>query len=93
MALLGSKSHTAGDTRRWTIRYGDWLANTATIETVDIVSSSSTCTVGTATILGTDVEFLLSGGTVGERTTVTLTMTDDLGNVKNDTVVFTVVAP
>lgn len=92
MALLGSEQHTVGDTRRWTIRYGDWLANGANIEQIDIQSNSVTCTVGTVTILGPDVFFLLTGGELNERLTVTLTMADNLGNIKHDTIAFTVIA-
>jgi hypothetical protein len=91
--LIASKQHTEGDTRQWTIQYGRWLDNTATIEQVDAQSDSDTCTVNTPVILGTDVVFLLSGGTLGERVTVGLTMTDSLGNIKHDTIKFTVVAP
>jgi hypothetical protein len=91
--LLGSKTHTVGDTRRWTVQYGDWLANTATIDTIVATSSSTTCTVQTPTILGTDVVFFLIGGTLNEQLTVTLVMTDDLGNIKTDTIAFTVIAP
>jgi hypothetical protein len=90
--LLGSKTHTAGDRRRWTVQYGYWLANTAVIDQIDIQSSSPTCTVEDPIILGTDVVFFLVGGTLNEQVTVTLTMTDDLGNVKTDTIKFTVVA-
>jgi hypothetical protein len=91
--LIASKQHTAGDTRQWTIQYGRWLANTATIEQAALQSNSVTCTVNTPVILGTDVVFLLAGGTLGEQVTVGLAMTDSLGNIKHDTIKFTVVAP
>jgi hypothetical protein len=93
MTLLGSKQHTEGDTRRWTINYEDWLDNAAKIEQADVQSDSATCTVGGIEILGNDVVFFLNGGVVGERLTIELTMTDNLGNIKHDTVKFTVVAP
>jgi len=92
MALLGSKQHTEGDTRRWTIHYEDWLANGANIEQIDVQSDSLTCTIGEVTILGPDVFFLLAGGVLNERVNVTLTMGDNLGNIKHDTIAFTVVA-
>jgi hypothetical protein len=91
--LIASKQHTAGDTRQWTVQYERWLANTATIEQVAVQSSSVTCTVNTPKILGTDVVFLLVGGTLGERATITLAVTDSIGNIKHDTIKFTVVAP
>jgi hypothetical protein len=90
---IASKQHTQGDTKLFTVQYDRWLANTATIEQIDMQSNSTTCTVGTPKILGTDVEFALTGGVIGERVTVTLTMTDNLGNIKHDTVKFTVIAP
>jgi hypothetical protein len=93
MTLLASKQHTVGDTRRWTVKYEDWLANGANIDQIDVTSSSPTCTVGSVTILGPDVFFLLAGGVLNERLMVTLTMADNLNNVKTDTIAFTVVAP
>jgi hypothetical protein len=89
--LLGSKHHTVGDTRRWTVSYEDWLDN-AQIEQIDVQSDSVTCTIGDITRLGPEVSFLLVGGTLNERLTVTLVMTDSLANIKTDTIAFTVVA-
>jgi hypothetical protein len=91
--LLGSKQHTAGDTKRWRLDYSRWLDNTATIETAMIVSSSVSLTVGAPTVLGRDVLFLLSGGVVNETATLSVEMTDSLDNTKRDTIKFTVVAP
>jgi hypothetical protein len=91
--LVASKQHTEGDVRRWTVQYGSWLDNAAQIETIDVQSDSDTCTVNGTEVLGQDIVFSLSGGTLGERVTIKLTMTDDQGNTKNDTVKFTVVAP
>jgi hypothetical protein len=48
--LLGSKSHTAGNTKRWTVSYY-WLDNAAEIQHVDVQSSSTTCTVNQPQIL------------------------------------------
>jgi FKBP-type peptidyl-prolyl cis-trans isomerase 2 len=94
MSLLGSKQHTAGDVRRWTLSYGKWLDNTATIVSADVTSSSETCTVMPAPeVLGKEVIFFLTGGTVGETLTVSVMMEDSFGNIKNDTVAYTVVAP
>jgi len=91
--LLGSKQHTEGDTRRWTINYGSWLDNTANLIDASVASNSTTCVVGDIAVLGPDVSFFLSGGERNERLTVSLTMTDNIGNIKNDTIAFTVVAP
>jgi hypothetical protein len=92
MALLGSKQHTIGATTRWVVRYEKWLTDTATIDQINVQSDSATCTVGDIKILGHDIIFFLAGGVLSERLTVSLTMTDDLGNIKPDTIAFTVVA-
>jgi hypothetical protein len=91
--LLGSKTHTAGDSRRWIIDYSRWLDNTATIVSVTTHSSSTTCMVDAGEVKGKEVVFHLTGGTVGETCTVSLTMTDSFDNIKQDTIKFTVVAP
>lgn len=91
--LLGSKQHTAGDTRRWRIDYSRWLANTVDIVDAVVTSSSITCTVDDSVVLGDEVIFFLIGGLQGETLTVAVAMTDTDGNVKNDTIAFTVIAP
>jgi len=90
--LLASRSHTAGDTKRWTVRYDEWLDNTE-IAQMEVVSNLPSCTIGNITILGTEIVFFLSGGNANEQLTLALTMTDDLGNIKQDTVAFTIVPP
>jgi hypothetical protein len=91
--LLGSKTHTAGDSRRWIIDYSRWLDNTATIKIISLGSSSTTCMVDTGEIKGKEVIFYLTGGTIGETCTVSLTMTDSFDNIRHDTLKFTVIAP
>ena len=91
MALLGSKQHTEGDRRRWTIKYGRWLDNTATIEQADVTSPSSTCTIDDVSVLGQDVIFYLNDGILGETLTVTIKITDSFENEKTDTISFHVV--
>jgi hypothetical protein len=93
--LLGSKIHTVGDTKLWTIDYDNWLDNTAEIETINVTSSSTTCTVGTPVpvVLGHKIQFVITGGTLGETLMISLKMTDSFGNVKNDTMAITVIAP
>lgn len=91
--LLGSRQHTANDTRRWRIQYHRWLDNTADIDQVNVTSSSLTCTVNDVAILGKEIIFFLSGGVLGETAIITLVMTDSFGNIKTDTISFHVVAP
>jgi hypothetical protein len=91
--ILGSKQHTAGDTKRWKIDYSRWLANAVDIATAVLTSSSVTCTVDDSVVLGDEVVFFLTGGVQGENVTLSVLMVDTDGNKKNDTIVFTVVAP
>lgn len=95
--LLGSKTHTVGDTRRWTVDYDEWLDNTALVRACVVTSSSTTCTIGTGVLapvlLGRHIQFWLIGGALNEQPTVTVIMTDNLGNIKNDTIAFTVITP
>src|SRR5436190_7210749 len=72
--LIASKRHTQGDTKRWTVNYENWLDNTARIESIDVESSSDTCTVNDVTTSGPNVVFFLAGGVANERATVSLTM-------------------
>jgi len=58
-----------------------------------VASSSVTCTISESVILGQVVVFFLIGGVTGETLTVSIVMTDSLGNIKRDTIMFTVVAP
>src|SRR4051812_49944374 len=90
--LIASKRHTEGDTKRWTVNYENWLDNAAKIESVDVQSSSDTCTVNDVTTSGPNVVFFLAGGVPNERVTVSLVLTDSLGNVKHDSITFTCVA-
>jgi hypothetical protein len=91
--ILGSKTHTSGDTKRWRIDYSRWLANAVNIASATLTSSSATCTVDDSVVLGDEVVFFLTGGVQGETVTVSVAMTDTDGNVKNDTISFTCVAP
>jgi hypothetical protein len=93
MSMIASRHHTVGDTRIWTINYEPWLDNAAVIETINVASNSTTCTASAGTISGPRVMFTLTGGVLNERLTVTLTMTDSFGNIKHDSIVFTVLAP
>jgi hypothetical protein len=91
--LLGSKSHTVGDSKRWRLDYSKWLENPAKIVSATVTSSSATCTVDESSVLGDEVIFFLNGGTQGEQVTVSIAMTDSDSNLKHDTIAFTVIAP
>ena len=94
--ILASKAHTAGNTTRWTLDYTRWLDNAATIVSAEITTPSSvTCTVDPAsvTVLGREVVFFLSGGEIGETLMASIVMENSFGNIKNDSISYTVVAP
>ena len=91
--ILGSKTHTAGNTTRWIVDYSRWLANTATIVSADITLDSSTLTADTPTVLGREVVFFIRGGEVGETVVAAIVMVDSFGNTKNDSIHFTCIAP
>ena len=93
MGILGSRQHTAGDARRWTVRYHKWLDNTASIVSADVTSPSPTFTVDDVVVLGKDVQFFTMDGVQNEQVKVVIQITDTLDNVKTDTIMFTVVAP
>ena len=91
--ILGSKTHTEGDTRRWEIDYSRWLSNTATIASATAESNSDTLLVDEPTVLGRELVFFIRGGVLGETAIVTIIMTDSFDNIKTDTIHFTVIAP
>jgi hypothetical protein len=92
--ILGSRPHTAGDTRRWILDYSRWLDNTAIIVSATITSDSDTLTVtDPPTVLGREIVFYLNGGVVGETAILTIVMTDSFENIKTDTLHMTVLAP
>src|SRR5215467_1585171 len=70
--LITSKAHTAGNTIRWKVDYDQWLDNAAEIQTMNIVSSSTTLTAGQIQILGRHIYFFLIGGNVNEQATISL---------------------
>jgi hypothetical protein len=91
--LIGSRTHTAGDTKRWIVSYAHWLANTSKIDQIDVVADNDIFTIGNVEVLGDEIVFYISGGEANEKTKLLLTMTDKLGNIKNDTIIFNCVAP
>lgn len=93
MALLGSKRHTAGDTRRWEVDYSRFLGNAVELAQVEVASPSATCMIGDVETQGAVASFFLTGGVSGETLTVALQMSDTEGNIRNDTLAFTVIAP
>lgn len=91
--VLGTRKHTAGNTRRWYVDYSEWLDRGHVPTSFAGVSSSSTLTVSAFTILSEGrCSFLTAGGLAGETATVTVTMHDNNGQIKVDECMFMVVA-
>ena len=98
--LLGSQNITAGDKRRYFVDYGEFLIKGAILTAVTVtVSAGATSSVGTgptAPALNVDekgIIFWLTGGTLNEKFTANIQVTDNNSEIVNDTIQFTVVAP
>lgn len=99
--LLAKKTHTIGGRRRWRVDYANWLdeghtCKSATVTLTDtavpVVTGATIDTVSVAAD-GHRVIFWTNGGAVNELFTANIVMTDSVGQVKIDTVQFTVIAP
>lgn len=100
MPTIAKRFHTAGNRRRWRVDYSDWLEPgvTATSAAVTLTDTTAAPLVGaTVDTVSVDAEghvvFWTNGGVVNEVFTINVTMTDSIGEVKKDTVAFSVVSP
>ena len=98
--LLGTKPHTAGNGIRYEIDYSDWLEDGMNLTSATVsLSALFAATITDITISGVGtlpshrVVFVLSGGSANENFTLDVKVTDSRGEIKNDTVGFSVVAP
>ena len=91
--LIHSDTHPVGGTIRWRVQYSRWLENTAYIVSCTVSPSNASYTVGAVQILGKDVVFTVAGGALNLSVTITVTMTDSLGNVLPDTINLVGVSP
>lgn len=92
--ILGRLNQTVGDRRRYVIDYSQWLDSGVTCASaVFTVTGSTSATVDTNTIVADKVIFFLNNGLLNEVFTVNVAMTDSRGEIKHDTLQFTVVAP
>lgn len=91
---IARRSHTVGNKKRWIVNYCQWLGPGDTLSSCTVTSSSSTCTVSGAAVLpsANKVVFFLNGGVLNETFTVSVQVTDSRGEIKNDTISFTVIA-
>lgn len=90
---LAKASHTVGNRIRFIIDYSDWLDDGVTVSAGAVTSSSTTATINGTLAIDNKVLFYVNGGVLAETFTVSIQMTDSKGEIKNDTMAFTVVAP
>lgn len=97
--LIGAKQHTAGNVRRFSVNYEDWLEEGRTLNQSSGFSASNVTATVTDVVVGTvsttakKLYFWVSGGSINEVFTVQVQVTDTLGEVVIDTIQFSVVQP
>lgn len=97
--LLGTKLHTAGNTRRFQIDYSNWLEEGESLSSGTVVKPPGvalpdiTLSPAASVLNSTHLLFTMAGGSANEAFTLNVQITNSRGEVKNDTVGFTVVAP
>lgn len=90
--LLGRRSHTVGDTIKYTVDYCHWLARGDTVASVTVTSDDEDFVISNAAEHDNKVVFFGSGGTVGTTVTVTVEATTSRDEIKRDTIKFNIVA-
>lgn len=105
MTLMATKPHTAGNKIRYKADYSNWLmdgdtlspvANACTVALLPAVAPAVTVTDVTVTmsqVLADHLWFFVQGGSVPETFVVQVSITTTRGEIDNDTIAFTVVAP
>lgn len=92
--ILARKNHTVDNKVFWTVDYDNWLEDGVTIASATVTDDDTSVTVGTPVIEdGHKIRFFVQGGTLNQAFTVSVAITDTKGQIKNDTIEFTVVAP
>ena len=91
---LASRSHTVGNKVFWTVDYLNWLENGVSVVSASVSCTDTSVTLGTPVVLdGHKVKFSVQGATLNQNFTVSVAMTESKGQIKNDTIAFTTVAP
>jgi len=89
---------TPAESKRYTIDYSHWLDTGEYVDSVvfDVISTNE----GTLTLVGeaiapsaTTLEFFALGGNAGQKYEVSVQMSTDAGQVKEDTIIFQVEDP
>lgn len=98
---IAQRFHGAGNKTRYYVDYSNWLDDGRTLSSSNGAFSAALATDSTVTDVTIDqvsvtpdrLYFWVSGGSINEAFTVQTQVTDTLGEIVNDTVDFTVVAP
>lgn len=89
---LANIPFTVGNRKRYTLKYHRWLPEGVTLTVATVTSSSATATIDGVTHTADKVFFFVNNGVLNETFTATVQVTDTRGQIKNDTINFTVVA-
>src|ERR1035437_9552141 len=98
MALLKNILFTAGNKTRFRLDYSEWLEDGSTL-TSGTVTLLGVPTIVDVVISGAAVDaqghlvFFVAGGSVNEVFTIAVQATDSRGEITNDTISFSCVAP
>lgn len=95
---LARLNHTAGNKRRCSVNYGNWLPDgvnvvTFTATVISSLGAATNVVVTGISIVASKVIFFVAGGVANETFTIAVQMVDSYTQIKNDTIYFTVVAP
>jgi hypothetical protein len=97
---IAQRFHGAGNKTRYEVDYFNWLQEGRTLSPNNGFSAAladgstvTDVTVDQVSVTSTKLFFWVSGGSINEAFTVQTQVTDTLGEIVNDTVDFTVVAP
>lgn len=90
--LLGTKFKAPLDVKRYVIDYTDWLDTGETLVSVVFTPDSGITITGDA-VSGASAVFFVNGGVAGTTYNLDVQVTTTVGQVKDDHVVFEVVAP
>lgn len=96
--LIGTKQHTAGNKTRYEVDYIDWLDDGRTLASTGfsaapVAPAPADVTLSSVSVTADKLYFFVVGGSVNEAFTVQIQVTDTLGEIVIDTVLFTVVQP
>lgn len=92
MTTLAKRPHTVGNKKRYTVNYGRWLPEGVTIASSSVTTTDTSVTITVAASADHRLTFFVEGGTLNQTFTVSVQITDSIGQIKNDTIEFSVVS-